>query len=215
MPRVIKITSFEKLSSLPFPKLKGKDGIKGPQGLAGIRGLEGLSGAQGIIGLKGERGDVGPQGDRGPTGHTGSLGPPGEAGDIGPIGPMPKHQLNGDQIRFELEDGAWGKWINLGNQGFQGKGYGGGLSEKRVTDLIAEFANEGSLNNKLIDTVGKLKYVGESAPGTDTSDNRWRIKRIDQTDVGGDVPILYANGNNNFVHIWDDRLGFIYTVTGV
>ena len=196
-------------------RLKKRIGPKGEQGPIGFRGLEGASGSTGLVGIRGEKGDQGPEGVRGVQGLTGAPGPKGEHGSIGLMGPMPKHELRGDSIRFELEDGAWGKWINLGNQGFQGKGFGGGLSEKRVTDLIAEFANEGSLNNKLIDTVGKLKYVGESAPGTDTSDNRWRIKRIDQTDVGGDVPILYANGNNNFVHIWDDRLGFIYTVTGV
>ena len=196
-------------------RLKKRIGPIGPQGPSGFRGLEGPPGSSGLVGIRGEKGDQGPEGVRGVQGLTGVPGPKGEHGNIGLTGAMPKHELRGDSIRFELEDGTWGKWINLGNQGLQGRGHGGGLSDKRVLQLIAEFANEGSLNNKLIDTVGQLKYVGESTPGTPTSDNRWRIKLIDQTDAGGDVPILYANGNNGFVHIWDDRLGLTYTVTGV
>ena len=36
-----------------------------------------------------------------------------KAGPAGPVGPMPKHEWKGTAIRFEIEPGKWGKWVDL------------------------------------------------------------------------------------------------------
>ena len=49
-------------------------------------------------GVQGRQGTQGPQGDRGPQGR---------------LGPMPKHQIVGERLRFEIAEDTWGKWIDF------------------------------------------------------------------------------------------------------
>lgn len=51
----------------------------------------------------------------------------------GPIGPMPKHQWRGSELRFEIEPGKWGKRVDL--RGPPGAGGGGGSAEFRPGNL--------------------------------------------------------------------------------
>lgn len=61
-----------------------------------------------------------------------------------------------------------------------------------------------------LDDVGAgVTYVGEADPGTATSDNAWRIKRI--TETGPDIVIAWADGVATFVKVWDDRTSYTYT----
>lgn len=59
----------------------------------------------------------GPQGEPGRS-IKGDQGPPGPRG---PIGPMPRHEWDGTELRFELEPGKWGRWVDLkGDKGEKG-----------------------------------------------------------------------------------------------
>ncbi len=189
---------------------QGERGSGGDQGLQGIQGQQGTAGPRGEQGPEGPQGPLGPTGEQGLRGHTGREGAHGERGFLGP---MPKHMNRGDAIRFEIEEGVWGKWINLAT-GVGHAGGGGGVSEAGVLKIIEE--NQ-LVYNTMIDNVSasSYKYIGESVPGTDTSVAKWRIKRIDQTDTGGDIPILWATGTAKFNQIWDDRLTLTYSVTGL
>jgi hypothetical protein len=61
----------------------------------------------------------GPLGPPGPIGNPGPVGPPGPRGPVGPIGPMPRHEWEGTSLRFEMDKGRWGQWVDL--QGPPGK----------------------------------------------------------------------------------------------
>lgn len=61
---------------------------------------------------------------------------------------------------------------------------------------------------KRIDQVGDVIYIGETIPGTHTSDAFWRIKRV--TTVGDDITIEWASGGQ-MTAVWDDRLTVVYT----
>jgi hypothetical protein len=107
----------------------------GPSGPQGERGLQGERGEKGENGLSGERGE---KGSIGRSGLSGSPGPQGEQGPEGPqgeIGPMPRHEWQETELRFEIEPGKWGRWTDL--QGPPGEmrvihipgGGGGGISQ--------------------------------------------------------------------------------------
>ncbi len=48
-------------------------------------------------------------------------------------------------------------------------------------------------------------YVGCALIASDPADPVWQIQRIDNNN--GDVVILWANGNDSFTNIWDNRTG--------
>ena len=185
-----------------FPGPKGTEGRQGVEGLIGATGAQGPVGAPGI---QGERGDTGLPGEKGATGLT------------GPLGPMPKHERSGDRIRFEQEEGVWGKWINLSTS----SGNSVGLGSPAPTDIIGlqayiiEQVNILSAveYTRLIDTVDNIKYIGEAEPGSDTSEALWRIKRAEflvdpDTD---DIEIKWADGTTAFTATWDDRASYTYS----
>jgi hypothetical protein len=68
---------------------------------------------------------------------------------------------------------------------------------------VASYATE------LDDAGDGVTYVGEATPGTATSTDAWRIKRI--TETGPDVSVQWADGDAFFDNIWDDRLTLSYT----
>lgn len=101
---------FTALSREPGPPGKdgtpGKDGVDGKDGV-GIRGLAGVDGRDGADGRDGRDGVDGKDGER------------------GPMGPIPKHEWRGTQLRFQQTSGKWGKWTDL--QGKPGKAGSGGV----------------------------------------------------------------------------------------
>lgn len=119
-----KITQ-ENIKQLMKPGPKGDKGDKGERGSPGKRGPDGIMGPPGPKGEKGLRGPEGRQGLRGPEGRPGpkgqgergSQGIQGPPGPQGPKGDKPKHQVSRGEIRFELPDGKWGKWLKLGTGG--------------------------------------------------------------------------------------------------
>ena len=89
--------------------------VVGKQGVQGVRGIQGKQGTQGEKGLsiKGEDGKRGLQGLSGKKGEQGVRGLP------------PRHEWNaaGTRLRFEQNDGSWGRWSEelKGEKGKEGK----------------------------------------------------------------------------------------------
>jgi hypothetical protein len=54
-----------------------------------------------------------------------------------------------------------------------------------------------------------LAYVGEAEPGSLPSEDRWRIRRIQEQGSGLTVT-TWAESDSGFVHAWDDRAGYVY-----
>lgn len=64
----------------------------------------------------------------------------------------------------------------------------------------------------LIDYVGGANpiYIGTAAPGTATSEDKWKITKL--TYDGNNVTsLLYAAGTPNFDQVWDNRSSLSYS----
>jgi hypothetical protein len=53
-------------------------------------------------------------------------------------------------------------------------------------------------------------YVGDALPGTATSAALWRIKKL-VFGADGDVTTTFADGNDLFDNIWDNRASLSYS----
>jgi hypothetical protein len=107
---------------------KGEPGDRGQRGEQGIAGGRGENGVKGDPGADGKDGDPGPRGPRGPKGDRGEQGPKGDPGAEGEVGPIPEHEWEGTQIRFEQPGRRWGGWVDLrGPRGRAGSGGGGSV----------------------------------------------------------------------------------------
>ena len=62
---------------------------------------------------------------------------------------------------------------------------------------------------KVDDAGGGVTYVGRAKCGAATSDAIWSIKRL--TIVGADSDVEWADGNNDFDNVWDDRAALTYS----
>lgn len=194
-----------------FQKKKQK-GAKGDQGDQGLQGSPGLQGPKGDRGPKGEKGD---QGERGLDGTPGREGTPGLP---------PEHRWDGTKLSFQQPNGTWGEYVDLrGKKGEDGKtpnipnipkAFSASIDAvKGLRAILNELQEGGMQYDKLIDTVGDYKYIGEANPGTKQSQADWRIKRIDMSnDAVEDYEIVFADGTKEFTKVWDDRLTYDYTV---
>lgn len=60
-----------------------------------------------------------------------------------------------------------------------------------------------------VDTVSAaLSYFGYAAPGTLNAASTWKIKRV--STAGAIVTTEWADGNNAYDNIWDNRAGLTY-----
>jgi len=59
------------------------------------------------------------------------------------------------------------------------------------------------------DAGGGVTYVGKAKCGTATSVARWQVKRV--TIVGADSVVEWADGNNEYDNIWDNRAALAYS----
>jgi hypothetical protein len=57
---------------------------------------------------------------------------------------------------------------------------------------------------------GDIIYKGDAQIGSTNDLNVWRIVRLTIL-ADGDVLEEYANGNGNFINIWNDRLTYTYS----
>lgn len=53
-------------------------------------------------------------------------------------------------------------------------------------------------------------YIGEANPGSAFADSVWRIKYIEILS-DGDVSITWADGNDSFDNVWNNRVSYIYS----
>lgn len=62
---------------------------------------------------------------------------------------------------------------------------------------------------RIDDAGGGVSYVGRAKPGTITSIPQWQIKRL--TITGADSVVEWADGNNKFDNVWDNRAALTYS----
>ena len=65
------------------------------------------------------------------------------------------------------------------------------------------------LTTRMDEASSTITYVGEASIGTSSASAAWRIKRI--TTSGTQTIIEWADGNNNFDNIWDNRASLSYS----
>jgi hypothetical protein len=145
-------------------------------------------------------------------------GPQGEQGDTGPAGPSGSSGSDG-------ADGVDGNYHHVGN-GAPSNGLGndgdvytdadnGDIYEK----IGGSWSLQGSPGSMALttrsDTIDptvfpEVTYRGDALPGTAEAAALWRVQRLTmQSD--GDTEIVFADGNDNFDNIWDNRLSLTYS----
>lgn len=145
-------------------------------------------------GPQGEQGEQGDQGPQGPPGANGADGADGTTTYVGSGAPSAGLGVNGDQY-IDVDNGdiytkISGTWQLQGNIG--------AVALTTRTDTI----------DPTVDP--EVTYRGDALPGTLTSAAAWRITRLTlQSD--GDIEILYADGNDAYDNVWDNRLSLSYS----
>ena len=61
------------------------------------------------------------------------------------------------------------------------------------------------------DSLGRAIYIGFAEPGSATSDPKWQIRKQTKDSIGAATDIQFANGENTFDKIWDDRASYSYS----
>ena len=61
------------------------------------------------------------------------------------------------------------------------------------------------------DTSGNITYIGFAKPGSTEDKPVWAIKKLEYDDNGNLVAIKWAEGNNNFDKIWNNRTTYSYS----
>lgn len=56
-----------------------------------------------------------------------------------------------------------------------------------------------------------VEYIGEAAPGTATSEVKWRIQKITYNAMGLPLTIKWANGSADFDKEFDERTSYAYS----
>ena len=74
----------------------------------------------------------------------------------------------------------------------------GAAKRKTTGNLATRFDDAGSL----------ISYIGKATIGSATSGAVWQIQKMDET--GGDVIITWADGDDSFNNIWDNRSSLTY-----
>lgn len=145
----------------------------------------------------------GPQGEQGEKGDTGDSGANGAAGTDG---------LDGNEILV----GSGAPGAMLGSDGDQ---YIDADNGDIYTKVMGTWNLQGNMTavatTTRTDTIDptafpEVTYRGDATPGTVTSAASWRVTRMTlQSD--GDIDILFADGNDSFDNIWDNRLSLTYS----
>jgi hypothetical protein len=146
------------------------------------RGPQGEQGETGAAGLPGASGVGGQDGADGNTHYVGNGAP---AGGLGSDGDIYTDADNGDI--YEKVTGSWSL-----------QGSPGSLALTTRSDTIDPTI------------FPEVTYRGDALPGVATSAASWRVSRLTmQSD--GDIDIIFADGNDNFDNIWDNRLSLSYS----
>lgn len=146
---------------------------------------------------RGPQGEQGEQGEPGPSGADGAAGADGVDGNRHYVGNgSPSAGLGNDDDTYTDADNGdiylkvGGSWVLQGSPG--------SLALTTRSDTIDPTV------------FPEVTYRGDALPGTLTSAASWRIQRLTiQSD--GDMEVLFADGNDNFDNIWDNRLSLSYS----
>lgn len=145
-------------------------------------------------GPRGEQGDPGPTGDSGASGSNGTNGADGNQHFVGNGAPSAGLGNDGD-IYTDADNGDIYEKIT-GSWSLQGSPGSMALSIRSDTIDPTVFP--------------EITYRGDALPGSATSAASWRVQQMTmQSD--GDIAILFADGNDNFDNIWDNRLSLSYS----
>lgn len=112
-------------------------------------------------------------------------------------------------ITVRLSDGI--NWYKAGGIGGGGAAIPEGLATAAKQDDIIDAINgiSGTTNKTTrIATVGSITYIGNAAMGADAAAAVWQIKRLDAT---SGLIKLWADGNDNFDNVWNDRASLSYS----
>ena len=159
----------------------------------------------------------------------------GDKGDKGETGPMPDHQWKGTKLRFQKQDGEWGKFVELkGKPGEDGKkvvvmgGGGNGFNPTTLGELPGGVLSSDFL---LIERNGtayrvpvsaisggeevalskRIDFISESlfyrGEAAPGASDSASVWRIKRIEFSpdGDVTEKWAGGTADFDKTWDDR----------
>ena len=154
--------------------------------------------ALGLISDTPPRGPKGDPGDPGPTGATGSPGADGSNG------------VDGNSILV----GSGAPSAGLGNNDDQ-------YIDSDNGDIYTKSAGVWSFQGNMSEVAQTIRtdtdgatpetiYRGKALPGTATSTAAWRLEEITIA-ADGDVSILFADGNDNYDNVWDNRAILSYS----
>lgn len=73
--------------------------------------------------------------------------------------------------------------------------------------VFAEQPTDRNLALRLDQNTATIAYVGEAAIAASTAAPVWRIKRLDTT---SGIIIQWADGNQHFDNVWDNRTSLTY-----
>lgn len=150
--------------------------------------------------------DLPPRGPQGDPGATGPAGPPGAPGANGSDG------ADGNQILV----GAGAPSAMLGSDGDQ---YIDSDNGDIYTKVMGSWSLQGNMSEVALTTrtdtidpaaIPEVTYRGDALPGTTTATAAWRVTRLSLSS-DGDIEILYADGDDAFDNIWDNRLSLSYS----
>lgn len=76
-------------------------------------------------------------------------------------------------------------------------------------DELQIYYDMGSLVKRVDEASATVTYIGQAQDGSSIGNAVWQIQRI--TSSGGATEIEWADGNNNFDNVWDDRASLTYS----
>jgi hypothetical protein len=157
--------------------------------------------------------DIGLESDEPPRGAKG------DPGDPGPIGPQGLPGVNGVNGTNGLDGssvhtGTGAPSAMLGNDGdVYIDADNGDVYDKAGGTWSLQGSPLGMAQATRTDTDGgspETIYRGTANPGTATSTAAWRCEEITIA-ADGDVTILFADGNDSYDNVWDNRASLSYS----
>jgi len=215
---------------------QGVQGEKGDQGDQGLKGDKGNTGERGERGPQGEKGERGEKGDKGEQGDPAPDYQPRFEELLNDFNKkLQEFETTANQkvdrrlagLRDIGTTSGGGSYKIIDNADVDKSAFKTLVADgiliydqskrkfviQSFTDIVDRLRTDAEVNyDKLVDRDGTFIYIGEALPGSATSDAVWRVKRVEEIETAGekDYNIIWADGDDNFDKIWDNRTGFTY-----
>jgi len=123
---------------------------------------------------------------------------------------IPERLLKDDRVKIDISDKQlkkMGSSLSVaagGSSGYVKNTLGEQINPatEETLSVIATANTPYSINIQTDSGTSTISYIGKAATGTATSSALWQIQKLDETT--GTI-ITYADGNDSFDNIWDDR----------